>query len=96
MIVKRDNTAEEILAAVAKEYGITIADIKGGCRRKPKPDARKMCCFIMDANGITHMEIAFAISMDRGNVTTAIRQMQDWIRIYPDLLTHYTNIIERL
>jgi chromosomal replication initiation ATPase DnaA len=88
---------ESIIKAVAEEYGITPDDISSNIRKRPMPEARKMCCYILAKFGeYSYPDVANLLNVDRSNVYLAIANISDWIEIYTEIRNHFNRIMEKL
>lgn len=93
--MKVDEQIEAAVKAVAQEYGITAADLAGGNRTKPLPEARQMYCYIL-ATRVASRKIYERINKKRLYIHQAITKMEDLLMIYGEVRERYNNIMDKL
>jgi chromosomal replication initiation ATPase DnaA len=85
-------TTDGILHAVAQELGVTVADMRGKCRKREFTDARRVYAFVMRKQGHTLQRIARELGRDHTSVILYLQTTQDMI----DVKDPISAIIQRI
>jgi|GEM_PF-5508216 len=87
----------KVLELVAKEYGVSVADLQGSSRKRPLPYARKMFVYLMHLQQ-THdvAAIMAAIEVPTQCYKEWVETMQLWVRQYADTREHYSTLTKQL
>lgn len=88
------NLQNVIIEAVAKVYDVDIVRILGSSREAPLPEARKMNYYVHYECGFHIVEISNNYTTSRSSVYTALSDIPDFIKIYPEIQEKYNAIIK--
>jgi hypothetical protein len=64
----------EIVAYAAREYGLTLAELRSPCRRRPFILARRLACALLRKRRLTYQQIGNFVGVDHTTVMAAVRK----------------------
>lgn len=83
----------DILQAVAKEYGVSVDDIMSNSRRSDISEARQMSmCLFAETSGYEPERIGSIFGRNRTTVIYAIRKMRDLASVDKRTQRHIANL----
>lgn len=88
--------SEDIYAAVATVYSVSVTQIKGFKRTPPLPEARRMVKYIMRDHGYNRETIKASTACTLSWTTRSIIKFNVELRVYQDVKTKYLKALDIL